>query len=426
MDNSELNKYYDLFMMSTMLVLNVVMDLGSADNNNSVVTNSIELYNAIENMQFDMGKTSEMIKKIYIFITKNYQYLKSRDKQLFCVREFKDKIQKIGKQVKVTIIPGIDIDVVYDKLNTDNQNLLWNYVDMLYYSSIKMLSLVKNFSDNEKELLKLMEEKISEDSIREHFYSRNPNSKIYKKSDTFNPYIGIGENGTGYSVDEMTNDMNLANENSADGTYGVSSMVSLLGIDKMLGIDQLADQLKNIDPKDIEEAGSHIKQLLGNNIDEGTSDMINMMLHDITDEFKKDGLSGSGGNAMENIIKLAGNVANKMLPKIDPKKINVDKIWESTQNLANNCTNQYGDKMGGKDNPLSMLTNLMTKQMEQAKKGVHGGKIDPNQHKEMMNEYQNAMKKMGMGNINLNDIQNVLNKDLQKNLNTKKKHNKKH
>ena len=128
---------------------------------------------------------------------------------------------------------------------------------------------------------------------------------------------------------------------------------------------------------------------------------------------------------MENIIKLAGNVANKMLPKIDPKKINVDKIWESTQNLANNCTNQYGDKMSGKDNPLSMLTNLMTKQMEQAKKGSKGEKIDPKQHKEMMDEYQKVMKKMGMGNINMNDINSTLQKDFQKNMGTKKHQKKK-
>ena len=239
MNNGELNKYYDLFMMSTILVLNVVMELSSTDNANSVITNSIELYNAIENMQFDMGKNSEMIKKIYIFITRNYNYLKLRDRQLFSIREFKDKTQKTGKQVKITIIPGIDIEAIYDKLSKDNQNLLWDYIDMLYYSSIKMLSIVKNFSDNEKELLKIMEEKISEGTIKEHFFNKNPNSKIYKKSDTFNPYVGVGETGTAYSVDEITNDMNSATtETGADGTYGVSSMVSLLGIDKMLGIDQ--------------------------------------------------------------------------------------------------------------------------------------------------------------------------------------------
>lgn len=410
MDNNELKKYYDLFMMSTMLVLNIVMESGD---DNIVASNSCTLYDAIENMQFDMTKTSDMIKKIYIFITKNYQYIKLRDRQLFTVREMRG-----DKQVKITIIPGIDIDIIYDKLSSENQCALWEYIDMLYYSSIKMISLVKNFSNSERELLKIMEERVSEEKIHEHFYSKNPNSKIYKKADTFNPYIGIGENNTNYGINEMANDMNTAVENSGDSaTYGISSMVSLLGLDKMLGIDQLADQLKNIDPKDIEEAGAHIKKLLGDNIDEGTSEMINMMLHDITNEFKKDGLSGDG-NPMENIIKLAGNVANKMIPKIDPTKINVDKIWESTQNLANNCTNQYGEKMNGKDNPLSMLTNLMSKQMEQAKKGAHGEKINKKQQSELMNEYQNVMKKMGMDNINMNGMQDMLNNGFTKNTNT--------
>ena len=406
--NDELKKYYDLFMMSTMLVLNIVMELRDGS---SVVTDSKTLYDAIENMQFNMTMTSDMIKKIYIFITKNYKYVQSRDRQLFTIRDTKGV-----KPVKITIIPGIDIDNVYDRLSENSKKELWDYIDMLYYSSIKMLSLVKNFSDNEKKLLGMMEEKISDEKIQNEFYTKNPDSKIYKKSNTFNPYLGVGDNNSDFGVDQMTNDMNIATEES-NSSHGIGSMVSMLGLDKMLGIDQLADQLKNIDPKDIEEAGAHIKKLLGDNIDEGTSEMINMMLHDITSEFKKDGLAGDG-NAMENIIKLAGNVANKMIPKIDPTKINVDKIWESTQNLANNCQNQYGEKMSEKDNPLSMLTNLMSRQMDQARKGAQGGKIDKKQHGEMMDECQNIMKKMGMENVNINGMHNMMNNEFNKNIRT--------
>ncbi|ARF09368.1 hypothetical protein Catovirus_2_317 [Catovirus CTV1] len=397
METESLQKYHDLFVMNITLILNTIIT--EINDNSSVKKNAIIFYQALDNRQFDMTKTSEMIKKVFSVISKNLDLFKNKDSRIFELKEMRE-----DREVKVTIIPGIDLYEAYVRFNDTSRNLLWKYLKSLYYSSIKMIYTVNGSMD--PEILKIeraIKKVISETEIQNDFYEKNPYSKLYRKEDTFNPYIGVGDDTNGnFGVDELSSGPELLGDQTAPG---IGSMASLLGIDKMFNLSQLTDQLKNIDPKEIEAHSESIKKMLGDNVDEGTSEMINMMLHDITDELKKDKLSQSQ-NPVDSIIKIAETVAGKIAPRLDPKKMDMNKIWQSTQNLAKNYTDQKGEKVfNNENNPLTMLTGLMEKQMKSAKAGVHGKQAQG----EIIKEYQDVMNKMGMGNINLSGLQNMMN-----------------
>lgn len=422
MEIGSLQRHHDLFIISIILILNTITK--NTNEELSVHKNAQTFVAVLENKQFDMTKTSDIIKKVFTVISKNINIFKKKDQALFSIKEFKE-----GREVKTTIIPGIDLEEAYRNFDIETQKLLWKYLKTLYYSSIKMIYAVNGTVDDE--ILKICEsiqKSISESDIYNEFYENNPDSKLYKKDTSFNPYVGIGDNSNGtFGVDELTSGPQSLSEQSGPG---IGSVVSLLGIDKMFNLDQLTDQLKNIDQKEIDEASENIKKLLGGNLDEGTSEMINMMLHDITSELRKDNLS-NGNNPVNNILKVAEKVAGNMVHKIDPKKIDMTKVWESTQNLAKNYTDQKGEKIfNGDSNPLSMLTGLMEKQMNNVKNT--GGKPNKQSQNDMLKEYQDIMNKMGMQNINLSGIQNLINQPNanpptsipQKKANKKKKNNK--
>ncbi len=382
----ETQKFYDLFISGSLLLLNsIITDL--PDNDISVKKNAQLFYQALDEKQLDIMKVGDMIKKVFTVISKNILLFKFRDPKLFTIKEIKD-----NREVKVTILPGIDLEEAYKYFNDPSKSNLWKYLGVIYYASVKMIYSANNNVNNEIALMcNNIGENISENEIMEEVFEKLPNSKLFKKSDQFNPFVGVESELNGnFGVDELTSGPQTLSSGAAPG---IDSMIQMLGIDKMLNFDQLTEQLKNIDPKDIDDATENIKKLLGGNVDEGTSDMISTMLHDITDELRKDDFT-KNGSPVNSIFKIAENVAKNMMPKFDAQKIDMNKIWQSTQNLAKNYTDQNGQKVfDGDNNPLAMLTGIMEKQMNMIK---NNPPTNHNQtHNEMMKEYQDVMKKMG-------------------------------
>lgn len=175
-------------------------------------------------------------------------------------------------------------------------------------------------------------------------------------------------------------------------------------------MEDLAKQLKNITKEQIDQATKSIKSLLGD-VDEGTSEMIDMMLNDITDELKKDDLSN--GNPINNLTKIAECVAHKMMPKIDPNKVDMKKVWNSTRNIANKCHDKDGKPIfDGPNNPLSMATNFLEKQMAYTQYNNNqsqqsNSNIKPMTEEDYAKECQNLLKQLGLPNISADQLKNL-------------------
>jgi len=168
----------------------------------------------------------------------------------------------------------------------------------------------------------------------------------------FNPYFGVGTNNN-FGVEQIG--LQNFNEDNGEASNGLTSMLSMTGIGKMLNIDELKDQLKNMTKEDIEEATANINNMLGNNMDDNTNNLISSMLTNISQELQNDDMDSN--DPLGGILKIAEKVATKMKPKMDSGEFDMDKLINSTKNLAG----QIGDKdmFDGNINPFDIVNKMM-------------------------------------------------------------------
>jgi hypothetical protein len=96
-------------------------------------------------------------------------------------------------------------------------------------------------------------------------------------------------------------------------------------------------------------------------MDEKTSSMLKEMIEYITNELKS--VDMKGPNAMENLMKVAQTVSEKVVPKLKESGLDFNKIMASAQKMASKCVDKdgkpiFGDMQNG--NPMEMITKMMS------------------------------------------------------------------
>lgn len=390
--------YHDTFIASTLLLLKLL----SGSTKKSVSENSTKLMEAFLHKDIDVEKEGTIIKKVYLVLNENSNTLKAKDSSLF---NLKKKDTQTNKIVKITIVPAIDIGASWTTLNDEQQQKIWNYLTLMYTASVRMVCSANstNFDlegFNELDTKTLMDEYWTE-------FPDTKNALLIKKE--FDPFVGVGSNDENYGVDDIISGPELLADQTAPGIEGITKM---LGIDKMINMEELSEQLKNLSPGDVENAAQSIKQMLGPNVDEGTSEMIDSMLNNITSELKN---SPKSDKPIDGVLKIAETVAQTMMPKIDKNKVDMKKVWDQTKNMATNCRDKNGKPIfSEQNNPLAMLTGFMEKQMnmhenKQNNPNNSGGQTPSNNmtDEDYYKECQKMMKDMGMPSISKNDLKNM-------------------
>ena len=328
------------------------------DNLEKLQSSSSNFLESILKGDVTIDGVSGMIKKIFTAVSNNYELLRDQSPKLFQLKVIKED----NKEVTVTIIPGLDMIYSWYCLSENDRTNLWFYIENMFISGTKMIHLVNETNTNSFDT-KILKE-INYARIKKDFMTAFPEQEIevvnIMNLDVDPFLLGVGSNDNeDFGVDNMiASTQDIKNEVTSPG---ISSMAKMLGVDKMLNMEELSKQLKNINKSEIDEATANIKNLLGSNVDENTSDMIGNILNDITDQLKASDLSN--GDPIQNIISIAERVAQNTLPKIDKNKVDIKKVFESTQNLANNYKDKDGKpfmaNFGNGANPLDILSSLM-------------------------------------------------------------------
>jgi hypothetical protein len=259
------------------------------------------------------------------------------------MREHEPKLKEFDESVfnePLYVFPGINLSELMSKVPVEKRKKIFIYLHTLLVISDMMVQSANDEPD-EKPVEGVNETK-----------EATPIE--------FNPYVGIGGDANG---ELSASDMFSAKfPEEAQQKPGLGSIASMIGIDKVLNLKQLTEQLKNMSKDDIDEATNSIKTLLGSNIDEKTSDLLSDMLCNISDELKNDTMSS--GNPLDNIVKIAESVAGKMRPKIDKNNIDVGALWNSTQNLAEKCKDENGNNLFANGmNPFDMMNKMINSKM---------------------------------------------------------------
>jgi hypothetical protein len=398
-NSNNMQIHHDTFIASLMLLLNLIKEKSPSKEvcGRDMQSDAKKLLDAFDTKKIDVIGEGNFIKKAYFVLSSNVQLLKYKDEKLFQIKDLKG-----GKQVLVTIIPGIDLNRLWPHVK-EHHKAMWRYLSFMYVSSVRMINMVNEtaLSPSDVEMISYFESDLATgENLITEFWNTFPNTTVLVK-EQFNPYVGVGVNSQEYGVDQMFSGPKLLADQAAPG---VSSMAKMLGIDKMINMDDLSNQLKNISKKDIDDATANIKTLLGNDIDQGTTNMIADMLNDITDELKNENVAK--GDALDNIVKIAESVAQKMMPKIDKNQIDMKKVWNSTKNLADNYKDKDGKPMfAGNSNPLAMLTGFMDSQMKMGKSKQD--KVSKAKNDDAMQQCQDMLAKMGINDMDLNQLKNM-------------------
>jgi len=313
---------------------------------------ALEVFNSLD--------IAKLIFRTYHLLKDNSAKLNNKDETLF--------------QQSFIILPDVDVAVVWPKLIKGQKDKVWTYLNILQIES--------EFLMNPQQTTQISEP-VTVVSVPEE-----------KKPLEFNPYVGIGEtNNKEYGVTEMYSALPAMEDDKPSGP-GIEAIANMIGINKLINIEELTNQLKNMKKEDIESATNSIKGLLGNNVDEKTSDLITSMLTNISDEMKNSEMGE--GDPLKKILSIAESVAGKMKPQIEKDNIDVSQLINSTQIFASQCKDKNGKPMfGDKMNPFALLGQFA------GGAGQGDGTINEEAYAKQCND---MLKTMGINNVDVNNM----------------------
>ena len=321
--------------------------------------------------KLDVASISKIIARFNIIANKYKKLIDNRDENLFINSDFNP-------------IPELNFSIFWNNLLAEQKDRIWIYLQLLTIASNFIMNFVTQTNTVESHVNTSVKEVTP---VKEVTHVKEDEKKKLK----FNPYEGIGVKNDNFSMDAiLSGPKTLPTEEKPDSGLGLGNLSSMLNLGKMFDMNALANELKNIDVSQIEQATDNIKDLLGQSLDKETSEMITDMVTDITDELKKVPDNDTSGNPIEKLFKIAESVAGKIGPKMKDKNIDIKKLWNSAQNL----TNKFGDASNNNGfNPMSLFNNLMGQTMKMQEN--FQGKSD----EECMAECEKMMESSGLGNL---------------------------
>lgn len=289
---------------------------------------------------FEEGK---IIKKVYKTLTNNLNlFFPNPQKELFSLTDSNGAI--------VTIIPSIDINLVFSNMTDDELNVLWGYMYLMYISAVGMITDANGHRKEGKlwEIVPKIREKIIKMGLMK-------NGKI------FNPFIGLSADSHNYSTSTLYENV----EELKPTELSIDTVLQMSGVDKMVDLNHLNDQLKNVKEEDISEATKNITKLLGAENDADINDVCKTLVEGIVSDLKS---NPEGG--IKNMFETAKSVTEKIGNKIDQNKMAktagqlshfLQNGEENLKNMKDNNGNPIGDNlMNTLQGPLQFIKNYQS------------------------------------------------------------------
>jgi len=316
----------------------------------------------IHDAGYDEGR---IIKKIYKVLTQYIDnFFPNPTLELFSLKNEDNRT--------VTIIPGLDINLVCKTFSEDDQKVLWSHFYMMYISAVEMISSVNEHKKNKiiYQLLGKMRNKVVD-------------MGIIKKDKFFNPFIGVGINDESENYNVETMYENIENMPASTGP-SIEDVINLSGVNKLVDLEQLNEQLKNIKDEDITSATDSITKLLGAEKDSDVGEICGTLVSEIVADLKS---NPNGG--IKSMFGTAKSVTEKIGEKLDRTK-----MQKTAQQLGNFLKNGGENLKNMKDengNPVGANIMESLKLPLQLAKSMESGKpLDPSQYMNLMSSLNSA------------------------------------
>lgn len=295
---------------------------------------------------------SKVIKRYYDMMSKYQQDLTKKNNAIFNTPLF--------------ILPEIDMSLLWPRLNTEQKDIIWNQMKLLFDISNKIVSNIET-----------LENSSSSDSDKK----------------AFNPYVGIGVTNNECTINTLSSGPTVIPGNDNNQNNGIMTQVT-----KMLNVDELKKHLSDIDPNNVDDAINNLEGSFKNCVDEKTGDIIHSMLGQIGDKLKTGEIVQ--GNILQNIMGLIDNVSKDITPRMESEGVNIKNIWESTQNIAMKCEDGKGNKILGNNPMMQYLNTIMAQQIN----NIPEQNQNPVSEEEYIKKCNDMLKNVGLGNIDIRDM----------------------
>lgn len=257
----------------------------------------------------------KVIKKVFKVLSQHKDLLRQHNVDLFSVRNPDGKI--------LTIIPGLNINLNIALMTEPQMNELWEHIEAMYVASVKMIYIMTDESRHSKDVLELVA-----------LFEQNAMKKIQH-----NFFMGLNTSSDNATIDMeqlMSSDINIP------GTEANSGILGSLGIDKLMNPENLANEIKKFDEKDINDTINTLTSMLGNDSD--IKDVCSTMVQSVLEDIKTNGI--------ENMFSIAERVSSKIGDKIDPEKMaktanGMNDLIKNNKDQINNLKDENGNLLGG-------------------------------------------------------------------------------
>lgn len=292
--------------------------------------------------------TGGVIKKIYKTLTKNFSKLYPEPNlSLF------ELLNDHGE--RITVIPGLDINLVSKLFTQEELKLFWGYIYMMFISVVNLISIFNNHKE------------------KGDVWDAMTNMKLYiaksgilKDGKFFNPFLGITKDKDGeYGITELYKNVNKL-ENSPG--FGMKEFLQMSGVESLIKPDQLKDlndQLKNISQEDVDSSINHVLNFMGATDNPDIKEVCTALTKEIVSDIQSRGELG-----LSSMIETAQSVVQKMGNKLDRNKMmktakQLSNCMQNGESTLKNMKDEKGNPIGlDIFNKLSMPLGLLKKMEE--------------------------------------------------------------
>jgi hypothetical protein len=232
------------------------------------ITGISKFFELFDNPEFDHSK---LIGMVHYALEDKEELLKNKDEKLF--------------ENPIKLFPGVYVNKIWTNLNDEQKVRLF----LLLTHTYVLVELM--WQETKKEPMANSKRNTINSMMT---YLKNEKMTVSKD---FNVYEGIQTDSTeGFGIDDMFSGPDVL-PNESGNNDGLLNMLPSADID----LNQLRDQLVNMKKEDIEEATKNIKKMMGGEMNDETSNMIENMFGEITGEIQTTNFNNS--NPFESLLK---------------------------------------------------------------------------------------------------------------------------
>jgi hypothetical protein len=262
----------------------------------------------------------KIIKKVFYVLKDNASYIDEKNPKLFTIRNEEGKI--------TSIIPGVNLNLVYELLDETEQKQVWFYIYALFVSSVNLVYSNTPVNKHKKSILDMVDKFKKEMAV----VSKDFGSEFV----AYNVFMGVNNEDAEINMDSlMTQDILIP------GTEANAGFLNNLGLGNLMNLSSLSDEIKKFTDNDVDETVDTLGELLGNDSD--VKDVCSTMVRTVIDDLKMNGVENIFDIAQRVSSKLGGTISHEKMAKTAFK---MGDLMENNKDKLKDLKDEQGNPIG--------------------------------------------------------------------------------